>query len=158
MTNTKNHASFTPPAPGCWEQDWSHFPTMIVGISVMPCPVPSQKERHAMLGEQKVIHGLAASSGKCVGRARIVLRPEEFSKVQKGDVLVARVTAPSYNVLLPMLAGIVTDRGGLLSHPAIVSREYDIPGVVGSKHATTTISDCSTVEVAGDAGTVRVLN
>lgn len=78
--------------------------------------------------------------------------------MQKGDVLVARVTVPSYNVLLPMLAGIVTDRGGLLSHPAIVSREYDIPGVVGSKHATTTISDCSTVEVAGDAGTVRVLN
>jgi pyruvate,water dikinase len=109
-------------------------------------------------GEQKVIHGLAASSGKCVGRARIVVRPEEFSKVQKGDVLVARVTAPSYNVLLPMLAGIVTDRGGLLSHPAIVSREYGIPGVVGSKHATTTIPDGATVEVDGDAGTVRVLN
>jgi rifampicin phosphotransferase len=103
------------------------------------------------------VTGTAASGGRHTGTARLVLTPAEFSKVQRGDVLVARITTPAYNVLLPLLGAVVTDRGGLLSHPAIVSREYGIPGVVGARDATTRIPDGARVEVDGDAGTVRVL-
>ena len=105
-----------------------------------------------------VIKGLGASPGKRQGIARLVLQPGDFDRVQAGDILIARMTAPSYNVLLPMLAGVVTDRGGILSHPAIVSREYGIPGVVGTRCATTTIPDGAEVEIDGDAGTIRVLS
>ena len=104
-----------------------------------------------------VISGTPASGGKRTGTARLVLTPEDFSKVAPGDVLVARTTTPAYNVLLPLLGAVVTDRGGLLSHPAIVSREYGIPGVVGARDATTRIPDGARVEVDGDAGTVKVL-
>jgi phosphohistidine swiveling domain-containing protein len=116
----------------------------------------------AMLGAQEarsttMVSGTPASGGRRVGTARLVLSPEDFSKVSAGDVLIARITTPAYNVLLPLLGAVVTDRGGLLSHPAIVSREYGIPGVVGTRDATTRIPDGAHVEVDGDAGTVRVL-
>jgi rifampicin phosphotransferase len=104
-----------------------------------------------------IVTGTPASSGRHIGIARLVLTPEEFSRVQPGDVLVARITTPAYNVLLPLLGAVVTDRGGVLSHPAIVSREYRIPGVVGARDATTRIPDGARVEVDGDAGTVRIL-
>jgi rifampicin phosphotransferase len=118
----------------------------------------------AMMGESKetssatVVRGLGASGGKRTGTARLVLEPGDFDRISPGDVLVARITTPSYNILLPMLAGIVTDRGGVLSHPAIVSREYGIPGVVGTRNGTSLIPDGAIVEVDGDAGTVRVLS
>jgi pyruvate,water dikinase len=104
-----------------------------------------------------VVRGLGASGGKRVGTARLVLAPGDFDRVCQGDVLVTRITTPTYNILLPLLAGIVTDRGGILSHPAIVSREFGIPGVVGTRNATAAIPDGATVEIDGDAGTVRVL-
>lgn len=104
-----------------------------------------------------LVQGMPASPGKHRGTARLVLNPGDFDKVRPGDILIARMTAPSYNVLLPMLAGVVTDRGGMLSHPAIVSREYGIPGVVGTRCATSTIPDGAMVEIDGDAGTVRLL-
>lgn len=104
------------------------------------------------------VRGMAASPGKRRGRACLVLKPGDFDRVRPGDVLIARMTAPSYNILLPMLAGVVTDRGGILSHPAIVSREFGIPGVVGTRTATATIPDGAMVEIDGDTGVVRVLS
>jgi rifampicin phosphotransferase len=119
----------------------------------------------AMMGEVEppsersmVVRGHGASPGKRQGTARLVLEPGDFDRVRSGDVLVARMTSPSYNVLLPLLAGVVTDRGGILSHPAIVSREYGIPGVVGTRVATRTIPDGARVEIDGEAGTVRILS
>ena len=120
----------------------------------------------AMFGEREatdkapdaeVVRGLGASPGTYVGTARIIDGPEDFTRLQPGDVLVATITTPAYNVLLPLLGGVVTDRGGLLSHPAIVTREYGIPGVVGTLNATKKIPDGARVEIDGTAGTVRVL-
>lgn len=87
-----------------------------------------------------------------------MLSPDAFDRIERGDVLVARITNPTYNVLLPMLGAIVTDRGGLLSHPAIVAREYGLPAVVGSGDATRRITDGALVEVDGTAGRVRILS
>ena len=66
--------------------------------------------------------------------------------------------APYFNVVLPLLGGIVTDRGGQLCHAAIVAREYGIPGVVGTKDATTRIPDGARVRVDGAKGEITVLS
>jgi len=107
--------------------------------------------------EEKVLYGLAASKGVYEGPARRVSGPSEFGRISKGDVLVTESTTEAFNILLPLLGGIVTDNGGLLSHAAIVSREYGIPGVVGTREATERIADGVLVRVDGDAGEVTVL-
>jgi len=107
--------------------------------------------------EEKILYGLAASKGVYQGPARRVSGPSEFGRIAKGDVLVTESTTEAFNILLPLLGGIVTDNGGLLSHAAIVSREYGIPGVVGTREATERIADGVLVRVDGDAGEVTVL-
>ncbi|MHB8495833.1 MAG: PEP-utilizing enzyme [Casimicrobiaceae bacterium] len=107
--------------------------------------------------EDKVLYGLGASKGIYEGPARRVSGPSEFGRIAKGDVLVTESTSEAFNILLPLLGGIVTDNGGLLSHAAIVSREYGIPGVVGTREATVRIADGVRVRVDGDAGEVTVL-
>ncbi len=107
--------------------------------------------------EEKVLYGLAASKGVYEGPARRVSGPNQFGRIAKGDVLVTESTTEAFNILLPLLGGIVTDNGGLLSHAAIVSREYGIPGVVGTREATERIADGVRVRVDGDAGEVTVL-
>ena len=103
-----------------------------------------------------VVRGLAASGGVYEGPARRVGGPSDFDRIQKGDVLVTESTTEAFNILLPLLGAIVTDSGGLLSHSAIVAREYGIPGVVGTREATLLIPDGTSVRVDGDAGEVTV--
>jgi len=107
--------------------------------------------------EEKVLYGLAASKGVYEGPARRVSGASQFDRIVKGDVLVTESTTEAFNILLPLLGGIVTDDGGLLSHAAIVSREYGIPGVVGTREATERITDGTLVRVDGDAGEVTML-
>jgi rifampicin phosphotransferase len=107
--------------------------------------------------EGATLRGLAASRGIYEGTARRVSGPTEFDRIVQGDVLVTEATTEAFNILLPLLGGIVTDSGGLLSHSAIVAREYGIPGVVGTREATDKIADGVRVRVDGDAGTVTVL-
>ena len=106
---------------------------------------------------ETVLRGLAVNTGSYVGTARLVGSPAEFDRVQQGDVLVTRMTSPYFNVVLPLLGAIVTDRGGQLSHAAIVAREYGIPGIVGTREATTRIPDGALVRVDGSTGEVRLL-
>jgi len=107
--------------------------------------------------EENVLYGLAASKGIYEGPARRVSGPSEFGRIVKGDVLVTESTTEAFNILLPLLGAVVTDNGGLLSHAAIVSREYGIPGVVGTREATERIADGMRVRVDGDSGEVTVL-
>jgi pyruvate,water dikinase len=107
--------------------------------------------------EDEVLYGLAASKGVYEGPARRVSSPAEFGRINRGDVLVTESTSEAFNILLPLLGGIVTDNGGLLSHAAIVAREYGIPGVVGTREATERIRDGMRVRVDGDGGEVTVL-
>src|SRR3954470_6499672 len=107
--------------------------------------------------EETVIRGLAASTGVREGPARRVEGPSDFDRIKQGDVLITEATTEAFNILLPLLAGIVTDSGGALSHAAIVAREYGIPGVVGTRDATSRIADGAWVSVNGDTGEVTVL-
>jgi pyruvate,water dikinase len=107
--------------------------------------------------EPDKLRGLAASPGVYEGPARLVAGPADFGRIQKGDVLVTPATTEAFNILLPLLGAIVTDNGGLLSHSAIVAREYGIPGVVGTREATERIADGARVRIDGKAGEVTVL-
>lgn len=106
--------------------------------------------------EGRVLHGLGVSSGSYEGTARVVTGAGELSRIQVGDVLVAPSTGPAFNLVLPRLGALVTDRGGLLSHAAIVAREFGIPAVVGCSDASEVVPDGARVRVDGAAGTVTV--
>jgi pyruvate,water dikinase len=107
--------------------------------------------------DARTIRGLPVSSGVYEGTARVIRGPEEFDRLVEGDVLVTRATSAYFNTVLPLLGAIVTDRGGQLSHAAIVAREYGIPGVVGTRVATTTLPDGGRVRVDGGTGDVTLL-
>ena len=107
--------------------------------------------------EAMVVRGIGASPGVVTGTARLIDGPAQFDRLQRGDVLVTTSTTESFNIVLPILGAIVTDAGGLLSHAAIVSREYGIPAVVGSGDATALIADGARVRVDGTSGEVTVL-
>ncbi|HWC85938.1 MAG TPA: PEP-utilizing enzyme [Solirubrobacteraceae bacterium] len=113
----------------------------------------SSTEEH----EESVLRGFGASQGVYEGPARRVSGPTEFDRIVKGDVLVTESTTEAFNILLPLLGAIVTDSGGLLSHAAIVAREYGIPAVVGTRDGTDRIPDGVRVRVDGDSAEVTVL-
>jgi pyruvate,water dikinase len=100
--------------------------------------------------------GTAASAGIVEGRARVV-RKLEGSRLQKGEVLVAPYTDPAWTPLFPLAAAVVTEVGGLMTHGAVVAREYGIPAVVGVDRATEAIPDGSLVRVNGSEGYVEVV-
>lgn len=107
-------------------------------------------------GANLTLQGLAASPGSYEGRARIVRDPSDLAKVAVGDVLVAQSTSPAYNVILPAVGALVTARGGILSHAAIIAREFSVPAVVGVNEVTARIPDGARVLVDGDHGLVAI--
>jgi pyruvate,water dikinase len=111
----------------------------------------------AMDGAGPAIAGKPVSPGVYIGTARVIGSAKEFSRLSKGDVLVTASTSPAFNVVLPLLGAIITDRGGQLSHAAIVAREYGIPAVVGTIKATSVIADGARVKVDGGSGRIDIL-
>ncbi len=105
-----------------------------------------------------VLHGLSVNAGTYEGTARLVDGSLDFGRIEQGDILVTRNTSPYFNVVLPLLGAIVTDRGGQLSHAAIVAREYGIPGVVGTREATSVVPDGARIRVDGSTGEVHLLS
>lgn len=103
------------------------------------------------------IDGIAASAGTYEGTVRVVADESEFGKVQGGDVLVCQATSPMWSILFPSLGALVTNAGGVLSHQAIISREYRIPAVVATGNATELLRDGQRVRVDGTVGRVDVL-
>ena len=87
----------------------------------------------------------------------MILSLGQLDEVQEGDVLICRLTAPSWAPVFPRIKAAVTDVGGLMAHAAIVAREYGLPAVVGTGIGTTVIETGQMVEVNGARGTVRIL-
>ena len=100
--------------------------------------------------------GSPASAGMVEGCARVV-RKLEAAKLQKGEILVAPYTDPAWTPLFAIAAGVVTEVGGLMTHGAVVAREYGIPAVVGVDEATVAISDGHRIRVNGTEGYVEIL-
>ena len=91
------------------------------------------------------------------GPVRVVAGPEGFGDVRPGDVLVCRFTDPAWTRLFGVVAAVVTQTGGVLSHAAVVAREHGIPAVLAVPGVLAALGDGDRVEVDGTAGTVRLL-
>ena len=101
--------------------------------------------------------GMPGSPGTVTARARVLRSLDEAGSLAPGEVLVAPTTSPPWTPLFQIAAAVVTDVGGVLSHCAVVAREYKIPAVVATHVATASIADGDLVEVDGDAGVVRIV-
>jgi phosphohistidine swiveling domain-containing protein len=105
--------------------------------------------------EKNELNGTPASFGHAIGKAKIVITQDDFSKVEEGDILIAPMTTPDFVPLMKKARAIVTDEGGICCHAAIVSRELGIPCIVGTVDATKFFKDGDLVEVRANHGIVR---
>jgi phosphohistidine swiveling domain-containing protein len=103
------------------------------------------------------VTGLAAAAGLAEGRARVVIGPEEFDQVKKGEIMVCIMTNPAWVVVFTKVAAIVSDSGGVLSHPAVVAREFGIPAVTGTTNATKRVRTGDLIRVNGSTGIVEIV-
>jgi phosphohistidine swiveling domain-containing protein len=112
--------------------------------------------REAVEVSEGQLGGLGASPGVATGVARVIRGPEEFGKLKTGDILVAPLTNPVWTPLFAIASGVVTEVGGMLSHGAIVAREYGIPAVMGIPGATGLVPEGKRVKVDGNKGIVSL--
>ena len=103
------------------------------------------------------LRGMAASPGLVEGPARVIFSPDQISEIQQGEILVAPLTAPSWAPIFGKILATVTDTGGMMSHAAIVCREYGLPAVTGTGFATSTITTGQRIRVDGNNGTVTII-
>lgn len=105
-----------------------------------------------------VMRGKGVSGGSIVGRAVVLTDPSQFDQVTSGDILVTRQTDPGWGPILFLVRGLVMERGGMLSHGAILAREYGIPTVVDLRNATRRVNDGDLIRVDGDRGVVELVD
>lgn len=117
--------------------------------------IVSGKYKHKNL-PPNAIAGLAVSSGIIEGKARVILNMEE-AKLEPGDILVTSFTDPSWTPLFLSVKALVTEVGGLMTHGAVIAREYGLPAVVGVENATKLISDGQQIRVNGTEGYVELI-
>ena len=99
--------------------------------------------------------GIPVSSGTIEGRARVVLKMED-AHMEEGDILVTAFTDPSWTPVFVAIKGLVTEVGGMMTHGAVIAREYGLPAVVGVENATRLIKDGQRIRVNGAEGYVEV--
>ncbi len=150
----------------------SQFKIHDIGLRKEKVGVFSERDREVIASGSDVVHildklldkktyaeyplkGRVASKGKVRGTAKIVVRPDDIDKVEEGDILIAPETTPDFVPGMRKAAGIITNRGGITSHAAIVSREFGIPCVVGVKDATSIIKDGHDIELDAIKGRVN---
>ena len=104
------------------------------------------------------LRGIAASAGVAEGVAHVADSPAVGREIQSGQILVARFTDPGWTPIFPLAAAVVTEIGGVLSHGAIVAREFGIPAVVNVQKATEIIRSGDTLRVDGSNGEVTILD
>lgn len=118
---------------------------------------PGKRYTEAEIEHVDEFRGTPASLGKVEAEVLIITREEDFSKMKKGTILVSVMTRPEYVPIMKKAAGIITDEGGLTCHAAVVSREFRIPCIVGTKIATRVLKDGDRVELDASKGIVRVI-
>jgi pyruvate,water dikinase len=104
------------------------------------------------------IRGVSASPGTAEGLARVIMDYDQLKEVQAGEILVCPITNPAWTPIFGLINAVVTDRGGLLSHAAIVGREYGIPTIVNTFTATSTIKTGQRIRVDATNGAIFLLD
>jgi phosphoenolpyruvate synthase/pyruvate phosphate dikinase len=105
-----------------------------------------------------ILQGTGVSAGKAQGKAVIISDPTQDNRLQPGDILVTRSTDPGWTPLFLIAGGLILERGGLLSHGAIVAREFGIPAIVGVDDATKILKDGDFVSINGNTGEIQILS
>jgi len=113
--------------------------------------------RRQLEQKETEISGLGASAGRVEGIARHVRGPQDFAKIQPGEIMICGATNPAWTPIFTKIAAVVTDQGGTLSHTAIIAREYGLPAVLGTIHGTKRIPNGARIRVDGTTGKVEVL-
>jgi pyruvate,water dikinase len=121
------------------------------GVSWRPVPAVRAGERI----REDLLRGTGACGGTANGAAAVVLDVANAGRVKAGQILVTRQTDPGWATVFFLVHGLVIERGGMLSHGAIIAREYGIPAVVGVANATRVIRDGDRLSVDGDQGLVE---
>jgi pyruvate,water dikinase len=129
-------------------------PAVVMLWGFTPDRIRSWLEPH----EENVLRGIPGAPGVAEGPARVVFTAEELSEVRAGEILVCPVTEPSWAPVFAKVKATVSDIGGIMSHAAIVAREYGIPAVLGTGAATQRIRTGQRIRVDGDTGTVTLLD
>lgn len=111
----------------------------------------------ALEESEGALTGVPVSAGVYEGRVKVLERPQEGSRLEKGDILVTRSTNPAWTPLFINLGAIIMETGGPISHGAVVAREYGIPAVVGVGEAAFRLKDGQIVRVNGEAGTIEII-
>ena len=124
-------------------------------LGVEPPKPKDEPDKPQLPDEPGLMKGQPGAPGRVRGTARIVENPSAATQVEAGDIVIAGATAPSFTPVFAIASGIVTE-SGLLSHCAIVAREYRIPAVVGVKNGRTLISDGQLIEIDGTEGTAAL--
>jgi pyruvate,water dikinase len=150
-TRRPHPALNTPPA-----QITEPFTMMLYGITT------DQVQRWLASDERDdegaVITGMAASPGVVEGPARVITSADQLGDVEEGEILVTTITAPSWGPIFGKIKATVTDIGGMMSHAAIVCREYGLPAVTGTGSASATIRTGQRLRVDGNAGRVEIMD
>ena len=136
-------------------------PPRYVGVIPDPAKDDDPVDRFATVrlasDDPDTLNGTGASAGVVRGPARVVLDQDGFDRIEPGDIIVCPASNPSWVPVFTIAGGLVTNTGGVLSHAAVVAREFGLPAVVGTVDATTRIADGRLVEIDGTAGTVHLL-
>ncbi len=143
------HRASPAPDERFWTAGATYLDPVIASLTARPAPV------FDAAGAGEILQGVAAAPGKVRAPARLVFDPRGVQLA--GDVLIANRTDPGWVPLFPSARAVVVERGSVLSHSAIVAREFGIPCVVGLRDALSRIPDGAMIEVDGGAGTVTVL-
>lgn len=118
--------------------------------------VTKPKKQHPgnFIDASKTVKGTPVHEGTVTGRACVCKSFGDVSKIQAGDILIARSTDIAWSPYFPILSGVVTELGGLISHGAVVAREYGLPAIVGASNATDIIPDGEQIFMDAMAGTI----
>jgi phosphohistidine swiveling domain-containing protein len=127
-------------------------PPMQIGTPGEPGRMPPPDEGEGHVGQE--LRGVAASSGKYTGRARVCMPSPIPPDVEDGDIMIAVDAGPDWTPLFAILGAVVLDKGAAWQHAAVMAREFGIPAVTGTKEGTSVIKDGATITVDADAGVV----
>ena len=135
-----------------------------IGASAAPVPAPAPAATDSGIEDEPAgdefpltLRGIAASAGEAEGQAHVAATPEQGRELEPGQILVARFTDPGWTPIFPLAAAVVTEIGGVLSHGAIVAREFGIPAVVNVRQVTQQIQSGDRVRVNGASGQVTIV-
>ncbi|XP_014470247.1 PREDICTED: putative phosphoenolpyruvate synthase isoform X3 [Dinoponera quadriceps] len=123
----------------------------------MPMPIQKTLDVSTSYGDNTKVEGTSVYGGSLMARACVITDLSEAKNIRHGDILITHCTDIGWSPYFPLLSGIVTELGGLISHGAVVAREYGLPCIVGAKHATQIFQTGDTVLLAADIGTLQLI-